>query len=372
MAGRLAGTTPWSFDAVALAGARAASGVRTAPAPFLPRPLPPTRSEAVELEHLVKFVQHPVRAFLRQRLGVTLTEGADDASQSLPVELDFLELWGVGDRLLSGRLAGGDRDACVAAERARGGLPPGTLAEPVLNQVLPVVERLVAEASDITGGGAAPRSVEVNVPLTDGRALVGTVPGVVDGGGAGLLVRAVNYSKLGPKHRLTAWVRFLALTAAHPDRPVAAVTIGRFRNSGRKYTVSIATLAALPGDGAARRAAAVAQLEVLVDLFDRGLCEPLPLYCKTSAAWAENPPAKREAVSSKLWEPSNDFGLAEGKEPEHQLVHGGVVPFSDLQLAAPEPGESGEGWAAGESTRFGRYAVRLWCGLLDIEDVCDR
>jgi exodeoxyribonuclease V gamma subunit len=131
-------------------------------------------------------------------------------------------------------------------------------------------------------------------------------------------------------------------------------------------------LGALPGDAATRRAAAVAQLEVLVDLLDRGLCEPLPLYCKASAAWAENPPSKREAVCSKLWEPSNDFGLAEGKEPEHQLVHGGVVPFSDLQQGAPGPGESGDGWAAGEPTRFGRYALRLWRGLLDVEGVSDR
>ncbi|HEV7686146.1 MAG TPA: exodeoxyribonuclease V subunit gamma, partial [Acidimicrobiia bacterium] len=372
MAGRLAGDRPWSFDAVALAGARAAGGERAAPAPFLPRPLPPARAEVVELEHLVKFVQHPVKAFLRQRLGVSLTEGADDAPQSLPVELDFLELWGVGDRLLAGRLAGGERDACVAAERARGGLPPGMLAEPVLNQVLPVVERLVAEAADVTGSGSAPRSVEVNVALPGGRALVGTVPGVVDQGPAGLLVRAVNYSKLGPKHRLAAWVRFLALTAAQAERPVTAVTVGKFRNSGRRFTVSVATLAALSGDATQRRAAAVARLEVLVDLLDRGLCEPLPLYCKTSAAWAETPVAKREGACSKLWDPSSDFGIAEGKEPEHQLVHGGVVPFFDLQQAAPEPGEAGEGWAADEPTRFGRYALRLWRGLLDVEQVSDK
>jgi exodeoxyribonuclease V gamma subunit len=210
------------------------------------------------------------------------------------------------------------------------------------------------------------------VALPGGRALVGTVPGVVDQGPAGLLVRAVNYSRLGPKHRLAAWVRFLALTAAQPERPVAAVTVGKFRNSGRRFTVSVATLATLPGDAAQRRAAAVARLEVLVDLLDRGLCEPLPLYCKTSAAWAETPVAKREGACSKLWDPSSDFGIAEGKEPEHQLVHGGVVPFSDLQQAAPEPGESGEGWAAGEPTRFGRYALRLWRGLLDVEQVSDK
>ena len=373
IAGRLTGATPWSFDAVALAGARAAGGVRSEPASFLARPLPPVRGEAVELENVVRFVQHPVKAFLRQRLGVSLSEDADDASQALPVELDALEQWAVGDRLLSGRLAGGDRDACVAAERARGTLPPGTLAEPVLGQVLPIVESLVAEAADITGVDAAPRSLEVNVPLADGRALLGTVAGVIDRGPAGLLLRSVTYSRLAPKQRLAAWVRFLALTAAHPDRPVEAATIGRFRFTGRKKgAVSIACLGSLAGDAGARRAAALAHLAVLVDLFDRGLCEPLPLYCKTSAAWADSAPAQRMKVCSAVWEPQNDFGFGENREPEHQLVLGGVVALGDLLTAPPEPGESGDGWAAGEPTRFGRYALRLWSGLLAAEEVRDR
>jgi len=372
MAGRLTGVAPWSFDAVALAGARAAGGERAQPAPFLPRPLPPVRAEAVELENLVRFVQHPVKAFLRQRLGVSLSEDANDASQALPVELDALEQWGVGDRLLSGRLAGGDRDSCVAAERARGTLPPGTLAEPVLGQVIPIVESLVAEAAEIGGADdAEPRSLEVHVPLAGGRVLLGTVAGVIDRGPAGLLLRSVSYSRLAPKQRLTAWVRFLALTAAHPDRPVEAATIGRCRFSRKKAAVSIACLGPLGGDPATRRAAAMAHLSVLVDLFDRGLCEPLPLYCKTSAAWAEAAPAKRMQECSGAWEPQNDFGMGENREPEHQLVLGGIATFNDLLAAAPEPGESGDGWAGGEPTRFGRYAHRLWSGLIDAEEMRD-
>ena len=372
MAGELTGATPWSFDAVALAGARAAGGVRSEPAPFLPRPLPPLRSGVVELENLVRFVQHPAKAFLRQRLGVSVSEDADDASDALPVELNALEQWAIGDRLLAGRLAGGDRDGCVAAERARGTLPPGTLAEPVLGQVLPIVESLMAEADEITGCDESPRSLEVNVPLADGRVLLGTVAGVIDRGPAGLLLRSVSYSRLAPKQRLTAWVRFLALTAARPDRPVEAATIGRFRYSRKKGAVSIASLAPLAGDAAARRAAALAHLEVLVDLFDRGMCEPLPLYCKTSAAWADTPPARRMQACAGVWEPQNDLGMGENREPEHQLVLGGIASLNDLLAAPPGPGESGDGWAAGEQTRFGRYAVRLWSGLRDAEEVRDR
>jgi exodeoxyribonuclease V gamma subunit len=253
----------------------------------------------------------------------------------------------------------------------------------VLGHVLPIVESLVAEAADVTGeaGGlhqppprqaGDPRSVEVNVALPDGRVLLGTVSGVIDRGPAGLLVRAVSYSRLAPKQRLAGWVRFLALTAAHPDRPVDAATIGRFRFSGRKKgAVSVARLGPLAGDPAARRAAALAHLGVLVDLLDRGLCEPLPLYCKTSAAWAETAPASRVKTCSGLWEPQNDLGMGENREPEHQLVLGGTVPFADLLAAVPGPDEAGDGWTPGEQTRFGRLAVRLWSGLLQAEEVRD-
>ena len=224
-----------------------------------------------------------------------------------------------------------------------------------------------------SGDDAAPRSLEVNVALPGGRSLVGTVAGVIDRNGDGLLLRGVSYSRLAPKQRLSAWVRFLALTAAHPDRPVEAATIGRFRHSGRKKgAVSVARLAPLAADPAARRAAALAHLEVLVDLYDRGLCEPLPLYCKTSAAWAENLPPKRMQSCAGLWEPQNDFGLGENREPEHQLVLGGVAPFAELLAAPPGPGEDGDGWAHQEDSRFGRYALRLWAGLLAAEEVTDR
>jgi exodeoxyribonuclease V gamma subunit len=60
------------------------------------------------------------------------------------------------------------------------------------------------------------------VRLDDGRLLVGTVPGVL-----GTVVRSVSYSKVGPKHRLAAWVRFLALSAGPPEDGVSVVTVGR-------------------------------------------------------------------------------------------------------------------------------------------------
>ena len=63
---------PWSFDTTTLAGARAREGERAPAPPFLPAPLEGPPAQVVELDALVRFSERPVRAFLRDRLGVRL------------------------------------------------------------------------------------------------------------------------------------------------------------------------------------------------------------------------------------------------------------------------------------------------------------
>ncbi|MGH8975158.1 MAG: hypothetical protein ACRD0C_18390, partial [Acidimicrobiia bacterium] len=195
------------------------------------------------------------------------------------------------------------------------------------------------------------------------------------------LLRTVNYSKVGAKHRLAAWVRYLALAATYPDLAVEAITIGRRRSDGRPRTkVTVARIPALPGPPDARRRAALEHLAILVDLYDRGLAEPLPLACETSAAWAraarttdkrKSPPAE---AAAKAWESTYEERDNEDRDLEHLLVHGGQATMADLLSAKPAAGESDPtaGWDPNEDTRFGRYARRLWDGLLDLEDLDDR
>jgi exodeoxyribonuclease V gamma subunit len=296
----------------------------------------------IELADLVRFVERPVRAFLRRRLGVSLGEYSDELEDALPVALDALEVWGVGQRLLDARLAGVEPRTTVLAEIARGTLPPGVLGKPVIDRVQPVVEDIVAHVPE---GGAG--SVDVKVVLPDGRTLGGTVPGV-----AGDTLRVVTYSRVSPRHRLAAWVRLLALTAARPERRFEAMTIGR-APSGSGASVTIARI--LPLDAALARD----HLAVLVDLFDRGMREPAPLACLTSAAYAE----AGAGAARNAWESSYEFDR-EDREPEHVLVRGGVLAFEELMA---EPARSDERWDMDETRRFGRWARRLWDGLLQHE-----
>jgi exodeoxyribonuclease V gamma subunit len=316
-------------------------------------PLPDAATDPIEIDQLVRFVQHPVRAFLRQRLSVSLYEQSEDAGDALPIELNSLEQWEVGHRLLDARLAGAGGAASVEAELARGILPPGALANPVIEAVAPTVDDLVAAAESLLPGAGPPGSVQLSLRLPNGRSLVGTVPDVT-----GNLLRAVTYSRVGPKHRLAAWVRLLALTAAYPDRSFEAATVGRGRGGS---PVTIARIAAIDGDVAVRH------LQALVDLYDQGMREPLPLYCATSAAYAEAAKGGRNPVVAgrDAWESGYTYDK-EDKEPEHLLVLGGVRSFDQLFEAADDGKNGGP---VDEGSRFGRLARRLWDDLLSCEEL---
>jgi len=363
--GQLGCDTAWSFEPVTLAGARALTGPRADPAPFLSAALPARLRPVIELEDLVRFVEHPVRAFLRQRLGISLRGGADEIADGLPVELDGLGRWGVGQRLLGARLDGVDSRDAALAEIARGLLPPVALGAPVIHGVFPIVEAIVDAAEAIAPGGGSGEPVDVRVDLPDGRRLSGTVAGLT-----GDVLLITTYSRVAAKHRLAAWVRLLALLAAHPDRELTAATVGR--GQGRD-DVRTAVVGVAGEDSQARRDLAVTELAALIDLRDRGLREPLPLFCQTSAAYAEAVCAGQDAelAGRRAWESEWNFDH-EDREPEHQLVLGGELPFARLLELPPRLGEDGAGWPADEPTRFGRLARRLWDGLLACEQVSAR
>jgi len=364
-------TRPWSFDPVTLNGARAITSDRTPQPPFLTDPLEPLDSPVIELEDLVRFVHHPCKAFLRRRLGISLASHEDEILDNLPLELDGLEKWGVGDRLLNACLAGSPRTMARAAEDARGTLPPGIMADGVVTPIGRNVAALLGAAESMLTRTTDLDSLDVRVTLPDGRALTGTVSGLCDD-----TLQSVGYSRLAPKHRLAAWVRLLALTAARPERPFEAITIGLLRAFGDKdFDVSVSRIPPLGDDAETRRKTALKHLATLVDLQDRGLREPPPLACVTSHAYALA--LRRGADPTKdannTWTSSFDWDK-EDKDREHVLLHGRVLSLEDLLDEPARPDETGPDWpATGEdTTRFGRWALRLWTGLLDVEELRDR
>lgn len=359
--GRLGVEGPWSFDRISFAGARSAAA-QTNGRPWLSGPLPAVPQGIVQLEDLVSFVQHPVRAFLRHRLNLYLYDGDDRLGDAMPIELDPLEKWAIGDRLLEAVVGGVELEQALEAERRRGFLPPGRLADAVIAELgTEVADLQRAFLAALEGRTAPAMSVEVRVEMPDGRMVVGAAPGVRD-----LSITQCNYSKLGAKHRLAAWVRYLAVNSDPTSGPVGAVTVGR---GARRGAVSVARLDP-PAEPAGRHLWAQQRLVTILDIYDRGMREPLPLPCRTAAAWAQSRNRgegddQLQARVAAEWL-SNDRFPGEQEDPDHVEVWGSYAPV-DALLGPPGPGEGGAGWPPEERTRLGLLARRLWDPLLGHE-----
>ena len=334
--GALGRPGPFSYDDVALQGARAAVGPRHQPPRFLSAPLPARPAGDVDLAELIALLTHPARGFLRQRLDVTTRFEEQEPSDSLTVELDNLQQWAVGDRLLRDRLAGVDDAACRQAEWRRGVLPPGPLGQTTLDALLNEVNPLIERTETLMRPER--RTVDVSVPLSGGRELRGTVAGV-----HGTAVVSIGYSKLGPKPQLSVWISLLALAAAHPDREWTAVAVGR-GEPGRPRSATF---------GPIDRQKARTYLTQLVELYDAGLREPLPLPLKTSFAYAGSL-VKMEGEDQAAFQGRRSW--ASGKFPgedddtPHTLVWGNRAPFDEI-FGDP-------------ATRLGQLSVQLWGPLL--------
>ncbi|HUR72934.1 MAG TPA: exodeoxyribonuclease V subunit gamma [Sporichthya sp.] len=338
------GPPPVSFDAAALAGARALLRPRVDPRPLVAGPLDPVPAADVELADLIDFLFHPVRAFLRQRLDVQARGWHTEPTVAVPIELDGLQQWGIGDRVLAAHLRGVPIEDCLALEARRGALPPNALGARVGGQIAARAEAIAAAArADLVGGGDV--AVDINVLLPGGRRLTGTVTGI-----RGETRVRVSYSSLNAKHRLGAWVDLLTLCATDPDADWCSVTITRSKDRGARHHF--------------RRIDAKAALDALAELVavrDEGLREPLPMPVKTTCAYAE---VRRRGAGDHLVRAALDaadkewagksFGgeKAQGErdDAEHRLVHGSDAPLDRLDLA-----------------RLDDLARRVWLPLLTAE-----
>ncbi|GEP37500.1 RecBCD enzyme subunit RecC [Nocardioides psychrotolerans] len=315
---------PFSFDRAALAGARAMVGPRVARPPLLDGPLPERPVEDVSLADLKTFFTHPVRSFLRQRLEVSVPLSPDELRDAIPVELDKLEEWHIGDHLLREVMAGQDDTAVMLAEQLRGTLPPGDLGVTTLKGVVAESQKLFDRTADLRVGAA--RSVDVDVDLGGGRRLSGTVSGLY---GAKLV--SLGYSRLKPRQRLHSWIDLLALSAARPDASWTAHAVGRERAGPRR---------ALAGPLDHR---AVDHLRTLVELRDLGLRTPLPLPIQTAAAWADGRARELRGddvspveLARRAWttDPHNAFGIKGEDADDHHVRAFGPDQPVEVLLAA--------------------------------------
>ncbi len=228
-------------------------------------PLPPRDlSTGVSLDDLTGYFGHPARALLRGRTGISLGD-EQQPGDSIPIEPDHLERWQIGNRILGRLRAGHDEDAVKRAEWLRGDVPPFELGNTLLDGVLTEARRSVREVpADLPEPRLHDLALTVPVPGHGQVPLVGRVASY------GTELLQVEFSSLQPRHRLTAWLRLLALSAAVPGDWQARV-VGK----GRR------TMLVAPPQEVAR-----GLLGRYLALYALGMTQPLPALPRIGAAWS--------------------------------------------------------------------------------------
>ena len=345
MPGELIPDVPFTFDDTVLKAARASTRERSEQPKFISGPLPAQPHQDVALADLIGFFKDPVKGFFRA-LEYTLPWDVDGVEDEISVDIDALEQWAVGDRMLSDMLRGMSPDDARQAEWRRGTLPPGQLGWRKAGELR---EQSTLLATTTLGYRAADADAyDVDIDLGAGRRLTGTVSPVF-----GDHLVSVTYSKLSGKHLLESWIPLLALFAHHSDRDWSVICIGR--GTGRRSTT-------LERGLGRPQQPAVELLRDLVTVYDAGRREPLPLPVKTSYAWAsarlEGGDPEREA--SFRWRSGKFPG--EEKDPAQVRAWGQDAWLREL-MQPLRPGEE----YGGENNRLGAYASRLWLPMLRSE-----
>ncbi|BBY63841.1 exodeoxyribonuclease V subunit gamma [Mycolicibacterium helvum] len=342
--GALVPGVAFSFDPTVRSAARAMTGHRGEQSRFISGPLPAPPPDDVVLADLVGFFKDPVKGFFRA-LDFTLPWDVDGVSDAMPVDIDALEEWAVGDRMLGDIVGGMTPDEARQAEWRRGTLPPGNLGWRKATQIRDQVALLAGEAMRCRTTES--HAIDLDVDLGSGRRLTGTVAPVF-----GDRLVSVTYSKLDGRHLLESWIPLLALFAHVPRRDWSAVCIGRPKRGTAPRRESLGR----------PDVDAVELLQDLVAIYDAGRREPIPLPPKTSYAWAaarhcgDDP----DRAAGYRWRSGRYPG--EDQQPASLRVWGRNAPLTTL-MEPVRPGEEYEG----ENNRLGAYSARLWLPMLRAE-----
>lgn len=342
---------PFSYDRSSLEGARAGQREAAEVPGFLPGPLSPRPTTDVSLDELVAFFEHPIAAFLKQRIGIRIPETDDDVADALDISLDGLRKWDVGDRMLSELLAGTELGDFTAAEWRRGTLPPFRLGSRQLEDIVEGVDTIFEVSREVHRGSA--RVLDVSVEIGSGRRVTGTVTGIF-----GDTIARTSYSRLAPKHRIAAWVRTLAVAAHDGSRPWNAVTTGR----GIGHSPLRSTITA-PAD-------ALTRLAELVELRDEGLNSPLPFAPIASSVYAER--RFGGATASDAWTDADDKWSGKfGDHTDRSIVYllGESSPLSALTHGGWNQPRGAIAGSDQEKTVFETLARAVWLPILSSEEV---
>lgn len=268
----------FSFDAEQCSASLATRGDRGA-SPFLgaaPLPVPAAgeQIEQIELRHLQRFFDHPVRFYLREQLGIHLEESEELLEIHEPFVSGSLDNYRLREAHFAGLKAGATLDETTRLLRAKGWLPHGVVGG-IASAAAHAEAGTLWQSARAWATAAALPPIEVRFdagPLM----LSGRLERITANG-----LWRLRFGSTRPQDLLRLWIDHLLLQLAAPPGVVKQSVL--LANNG------VTLLPAFDG------AAAAATLAELLALYRQGQGAPLPFYPKTAWAWLEGKSGWRNA-----------------------------------------------------------------------------
>lgn len=328
---------PWrSYDARFAAVARAlVEPRRSRPPALLDSPISEGEPlDVVTPAELARFLEHPVRAFLRSRCRLEVEEVT--VEDQVPATLAGLDRWSVGEGLLRAMLSGEEEISSLLRRYRRSGyLPPGRVSEAEFEVIAAEVRGLVEQARRLMPGEARSESIMLSL---GGVRLAGTVEGLY-----GDRIVWACFSTSTHRHLIRMWVHHLAASAALPGYAGTATLLSRGQ---------IETLGPLDEDRAVWGEKARAILSDLLELMRLGRTTVLPFFAASSRAYTENWKEQARALEAARRAWITWDGLGEGQDPFVRFAFGDVE--SPNEATAPN------------APSFQELSERVWRPILEV------
>ena len=256
----------------------------------------------VDLTQLVDFFSHPARFLLRKRLAIELPREREEIDDCEPFVLHPLDRYDIEQKLLAEALEGRKPEGALEIVRALGVLPPSAVGSLIF-------EELCTSATNFAAAIRHLVSVEKQPAMAIREEVDGfNLSGRLDHVRGDALVH-FRLAGLRPKDFVRVWIEHLARNLSEKSR---GYLYGKVEQKVVGYEFPpIKNANHLLAD--------------LLGVFWRGLSEPLPLYPRTSWAFAEKLAAGKthegaRFVAWQVWKGNERDGRGERDDPYIRLT----------------------------------------------------
>jgi len=289
--------------------------------PAIQTPLPAIQNihDELELHELISFFTHPVRYFLLKRIGIARVEEIREHNTAEPFNVKGLERYTLENDILAQLIAGSDCRDLYRIKKAAGALPHGEMGKIFFARTLAVVQSFKDKLDQrffLNGRQHREFNLLLHNNIITGRLENLTRTGMV----------LYRHTGIKSKDIIRGWIYHLVFNSVIQEPKTISEKNTYLAGTDKIYWYKPVS------DSRGK-------LEQLLNLYQRGLTEPLPFFPESSFAYAKgvyqgkNRQENLTRAKSK-WEGNAFAGRAEKEDPYNMLclrdINLSEADFADL------------------------------------------